>query len=106
MGSLLLWPEDGLKSLSSHLSWSGPGHSSRFRVVAAAHSESLRHCVIHRYASTQGHARGLLKLRNLLPLELARELVEQLANRMISCLIVDLLTDLACVSDETCDKGV
>ena len=102
MGSLLLWPEDGLNSLSSHLSWSGPGHSSRFRVVAAAHSESLRHCVIHRYASTQGHARGLLKLRNLLALEL----VEQFANRMISCLMVDLFTDTACVSDETCDKGV
>jgi hypothetical protein len=47
----------------------------------------------------------LLKLRNLLALELARELVERLANRMISCLIVDLFIDPACVSGETFDKG-
>jgi hypothetical protein len=47
----------------------------------------------------------LLKLRDLLALELAREPVEQLANRMISCLIVDLFIDPACVSDETLDKG-
>ena len=64
----------------------------------------MRNCVIHRYASTQGHARGLLKLRNLLPLELARELVEHLANGMISCLIVDLFMDPACVSNETFGK--
>ena len=97
MGSLLLWPADGLTSLSSYLSRSGPDHSSRFRVVAAAHSECLRHCVIHRYASPQGHVTGLLKLRDLLALELALELVEQLAKRMISCLIMDLVIDPACV---------
>ena len=85
--------------------WFGPDGSSNFKVVAAAGSVVLRNCVIHRYASTQGHARGLLKLRNLLALELARELVEQLANRMISCLIVDLFIDLSCVSGETFDKG-
>ena len=47
----------------------------------------------------------MLKLRNLLALELARELLEQLTNRMIRCLMVDLFIDLACVSDETFDKG-
>ncbi len=52
-----------------------------------------------------GYATGLLRLRDLLALELARELVEQLANRMISCLIVDLYIDPFCVSDETLDKG-
>jgi hypothetical protein len=47
----------------------------------------------------------LLKLRDLLARELALELVEQLANRMISCLMVDLFIDPACVLDETFDKG-
>ena len=65
----------------------------------------MRHCVIHRYASSQGHARGLLKLRNLLARELALELVEQLAKRMISCLMMDLFIDPTCVYDETVDKG-
>ena len=67
-------------------------------------SEVMRHCVIHRYASSQGHATGLLKLQNLLVRELARELVEHLTNGMISCLIVDLFMDPACVSNETFGK--
>ena len=102
---LLLWPEDGLNSLSSHLIWSGPDHPSRFKVVAATHLKVLRHCVIHRYASFSGHARGLLKLRNLLAREGVEQLAEQLANRMISYLILDLYMDHACVSGETFGKG-
>jgi hypothetical protein len=77
MGYLFLWPEEGLNSLSSNLKLPGPDGLSFFRVVAAARLATLRNCVIHRYASSQGHATGLLKLQNLLVRELARELVEQ-----------------------------
>ena len=101
MGYLLLWPEEGLNSLSSNLKLPVPDGLSFFRVVAAARLATLRNCVIHRYASSQGQASGFLKLQNLL----ARELVEQLAKRMISYLMMDLFIDPTCVADETLDKG-
>lgn len=72
-----------------------------FKNTAVTGFAILRHCVIHRYASSLGHACALLKLRSLL----AEEEVERLVDAMISHLIMDLAIDPYRVLDETLDNG-